>query len=157
MVRVLIVACAVLIILLTGATAAALYLIWSHSQPAGAVSEPMTTLSPKAVKREFDRGNVLFLDARGRASYQAGHIPGALHLPAEASEERRREVLAAYPPGTRVITYCSGIGCRSSGLLAQRLREEKELNLGQIHVLDGGFPAWKRAGYPVATGRQTEP
>ena len=121
------------------------------------VREARATLSLKAAKEEFDRGNVLFIDARGLSSYQAGLSPAPLHLPAEASTARLREALASYPPGIRIITYCSGTGCRSSDILARKLRDDEELNLGDIRVLDGGFPAWKKAGYPIATGKEAGP
>lgn len=147
----------IVLIVLTWATGTMLYKIWSHSQPAPMEREARATLSLKAAKEEFDRGNVLFIDARGPSSYETGHIPGALYLPAEASANRRREALAPYPPGTQVITYCDGTGCRSSDILARKLSDDEELNLGDIHVFAGGFPAWEKAGYPIATGKGTEP
>ena len=155
MMRLMIATGILLAVLLTGATGTMLYKIWSHSQPAPAVSEARATLSLKAARQEFDRGDALFLDARGPSSYEAGHIPGALHLPAEASTERLREALAPYPPGILIITYCSGTGCRSSDILARHLTDD--LELPNVQVLDGGFPAWKKAGYPIATGQETEP
>lgn len=155
--RLLIAGGVLLAVLMTGATAGVLYKIWSHSQSqgVGARSAARSTVSLNAAKQEFDQGDILFLDARGLSSYEAGHIPGALHVPAEAPTDRLREALAPYPPGTRVITYCSGNGCRSSDTLARRLRGDLEFR--NVDILDGGFPAWKRAEFPIATSAAVAP
>ncbi len=108
-----------------------------------------------AAKQAFDQGNAVFVDARSAPAYEAGHIPGALHLPAHASTARLRQALASYPADTRLITYCAGSGCRSSYTLAKRLVEESVR--AEVHVLTGGWPAWQAAGFPVAVGGEAGP
>ena len=104
------------------------------------------------VKQAFDRGDAVFVDARSAFDYEAGHIPGALHLSSHASAARLREVLASYPADSRVIAYCSGSGCQSSSALAKRLVEESVRD--EVYVLTGGWPAWQAAGFPVAEGEE---
>ena len=104
------------------------------------------------VKQAFDRGDAVFVDARSAFDYEAGHIPGALHLSSHASAARLREVLASYPADSRVIAYCSGSGCQSSSTLAKRLVEESVRD--EVYVLTGGWPAWQAAGFPVAVGEE---
>lgn len=105
------------------------------------------------VKQAFDRSDAVFVDARSAFDYEAGHIPGALHLSSHASAARLREVLASYPADSRVIAYCSGSGCQSSSALAKRLVEESVRD--EVYVLTGGWPAWQAAGFPVAEGEET--
>lgn len=106
-------------------------------------------------KQAFDRGDAVFVDARSAYSYEAGHIPGALHLPSHASADSLRQVLASYPADARVITYCSGGGCWSSYTLAKRL--VKESIRDDAYVLTGGWPAWQQAGFPVAMDAEINP
>ena len=46
----------------------------------------------------------LVFDARSKASYEAGHIPGAISLPLDELDERVSEI----PRDRLVIFYCSG-------------------------------------------------
>lgn len=101
-------------------------------------------------KRAFDRGAAVFVDARSAFAYKAGHIPGALRLSAQSSTSGLRRALASYPADTRIIAYCAGSSCQSSHALARRLVQE--LGYQKVEVLEGGWPAWRKAGFPVATG-----
>lgn len=112
-------------------------------------------LAMAEAKQAFDRGDAVFVDTRSAYSYEAGHIPGALHLPSYASADSLRQILASYPADTRVVTYCSGGGCRSSYTLAKRL--VKESIRDAVYVLTGGWPAWQQAGFQVAMDAKTNP
>jgi glyoxylase-like metal-dependent hydrolase (beta-lactamase superfamily II)/rhodanese-related sulfurtransferase len=87
-------------------------------------------------------GRLVLLDVREESAYRAGHLPGALHLPRGQLELRADRNLP--DPTTRILTYCD-LG-KISTLAAATLR-----TMGYTHVvaLDGGFEAWKGAGYPV--------
>ncbi len=82
------------------------------------------------------------LDVREREAFEAGHIPGARHLPRGQLELRVNESLP--DPTLRILTYCE-FG-KISTLAAATLRE-----LGFMHAaaLDGGMKAWKEGGYPL--------
>ena len=45
-----------------------------------------------------------------------------------------------------LITYCSGLECDDSFMLALFLREQGFTN---VVLFAGGFEAWEKAGYPV--------
>ena len=115
-------------------------------------SSAIHRLNLTEVKQAFDRGDAVFVDARSAFAYEAGHIPGALHLPSHVSAARLREMLASYPSDSRVIAYCSGSGCQSSSTLAKRLVEESVRD--EVYVLTGGWPTWQAAGFPVAVGEE---
>lgn len=54
-------------------------------------------------KKDFDAGNVVFVDTRAETSYRTEHIKGAINVPAEAIQTRYTEV----PKDKKVIAYCS--------------------------------------------------
>ena len=112
-------------------------------------------LAVAEAKQAFDRGDAVFVDARSAYSYEAGHIPDALHVPSHASTDSLRRMLAPRPANIQIITYCSGGGCRSSYTLAKRL--VKESIRDEVYVLAGGWPAWQQAGFPVAMDAEISP
>lgn len=54
-------------------------------------------------KKEFDAGNAVFLDTRGKSAYDTEHIKGAINFTALDVETRYKEL----PPGKKIIAYCS--------------------------------------------------
>ena len=99
------------------------------------------------VKRLFDAGDALILDAREPDEFEAGHIAGAVNLPfSEVTPDRIEGVDSG---GRPIVTYCDG-ECEVSMDLAWEL----VLQAGhrKVLVFMGGFPEWEVAGYPVGTG-----
>jgi len=84
------------------------------------------------------------LDVRERDAYDAGHVPGARHLPRGQLELRIDQVLP--DPSTRVVTCCE-FG-KISTLAAATLRT---MGFPRAVALDGGMKAWREAGYPLET------
>ena len=62
---------------------------------------PRITLAD--AKKDFDAGNVVFVDTRAEATYKQEHIKGAINMPMEAVETRYKEI----PTGKKIIAYCS--------------------------------------------------
>lgn len=54
-------------------------------------------------KKEFDAGNIVFVDVRAAATYKQEHIKGAVNVPMEAFEMRYKEI----PTGKKIVAYCS--------------------------------------------------
>jgi glyoxylase-like metal-dependent hydrolase (beta-lactamase superfamily II)/rhodanese-related sulfurtransferase len=88
-----------------------------------------------------ERGLVI-LDVRERDAYDAGHIPGARHLPRGQLEIRVDQMLP--DPTTSILTCCE-FG-KISTLAAATLRE---MGFTRAVALDGGLKAWREAGYPL--------
>ena len=90
------------------------------------------------------RGEVIVLDVRPGSEYEAGHIRGARSVP--VTELRRH--LRVLPKDAEVVAYCRGPYCVYADE-AVRLLHKRGF---QARRLEDGFPEWKRAGLPVATG-----
>lgn len=67
-----------------------------------------------------ERDDVLFLDVRPREEYEAGHLPGAWHVPIEELEQRLEEL----PRGRLIVTYCRGPFCTYADEAVRRLLAE---------------------------------
>jgi thiosulfate/3-mercaptopyruvate sulfurtransferase len=98
----------------------------------------------------------------GRAAYAAGHIPGAMHIDLDGSltgEGSGRHPLPRPADLARTLGR-AGIGSEHEvvayddvgGWVAARLWWMLDaLGHERVAVLDGGYPAWIRAGFPVST------
>lgn len=92
------------------------------------------------VKRRLAEGeHFLLIDVREDHEWQAGHIPGAVHL-GKGIIERDIEVLA--PEHDRaIVLYCGG-GYRSA-LAADNLQK---MGYRNVLSMDGGFRGWTESG-----------
>ena len=89
-------------------------------------------------------GQVLWIDARPRAKFDAGHIPSALLLNETEWEQLLGPVLEAWSPEVTVVVYCDSGQCQLSHHVARRL--EREAGFEGVRILKGGWEAWKQAG-----------
>jgi rhodanese-related sulfurtransferase len=89
------------------------------------------------------RGNdFVILDVREKDAFEAGHVPGARHLPRGQLELRVND---EFPdPTLRIVTYCE-FG-KISTLAAATLRE---LGFTRASALDGGMKAWREGAMAV--------
>jgi glyoxylase-like metal-dependent hydrolase (beta-lactamase superfamily II) len=101
-------------------------------------------MAMEEVRRRLETAvqDLLVLDVRERDAYQAGHIPGAVHVPRGQLELRIDDVLP--DPTRRVVVYCE-FG-KISTLAAATLQS---MGFGRAVALDGGIRAWREAGYPI--------
>lgn len=89
-------------------------------------------------KLRADKANVV-LDVRTRKEYEAGHVPGAVHLDVNAADfeekaaklERNRTYLVHCAAGGRSVKACGKLG---------------QLHFPKLYNLEGGFNAWQKAG-----------
>ncbi len=100
-------------------------------------------LGPHNLKRllDEDASQVVVLDVRSREGFDAGHIPGAVHMPFEELPRRLKEL----PHGKSIVTCCWDVTCllatQAAYALASKGYRSKELL--------GGIEAWRKAGFPV--------
>jgi hydroxyacylglutathione hydrolase len=109
-------------------------------------------LLPPAAQQEVEGGDAVLIDVRDPERYQAGHLPGAVNVP--AGESARDAHDAAYVeaiesagagPDDRVILVC-GEGNRSARA-ADALRNEHGFT--NVVSIIGGSKLWSELGYPI--------
>lgn len=86
----------------------------------------------------------VLLDVRGADAYDAGHVPGAIHLPRGKMIASK---LAAYPLETLFVTYCAGPHCNGATKAAISLAQ-----LGRpVKIMIGGVTGWLDEGFTLST------
>ncbi|MCB1774500.1 MAG: rhodanese-like domain-containing protein [Gammaproteobacteria bacterium] len=129
-------------------TAAALALTLSAGAHAGTVS-PMqvdgaTTVDTAKARSLFD-SEVAFVDVRKDSDWDAGRIPGAIHLDIKSvfnDDNLSQEV----GKDEAVVFYCNGESCPRS---ANACKMAVGWGFSKVYYYRDGFPAWKAAGNPV--------
>ncbi|MFE0645374.1 rhodanese-like domain-containing protein [Streptomyces sp. NPDC058877] len=106
------------------------------------VSDVASALDTAAAEG-VDPGFVV-LDSRSTASWDQGHVPGAVHLPTALIAERAEQLLDRSVP---VVTYCWGPGCNGATRAALALAEQGFL----VKEMLGGFEYWVREGFAYET------
>ncbi|MDQ2981389.1 MAG: molybdopterin-synthase adenylyltransferase MoeB [Actinomycetota bacterium] len=101
------------------------------------IKASITEISPSSAAEKSD--SAVLVDVRERDEWDAGHLPGAVHVPRSFIESRIASVVP--DPGAPVILYCAS-GNRSA-FAAKTL---EELGYTNVSSLAGGFSAWQDAG-----------
>jgi rhodanese-related sulfurtransferase len=85
---------------------------------------------------------LVVIDARRAEGFAAGHIPGALNVPAK---DITAEATAHWDRDALYVTYCGGLTCNASTKAAEKLA-----GLGfRVKELTGGIKAWTDKGHSV--------
>jgi len=102
------------------------------------------TVTAAEAKALFDKG-VLFIDVRADTEWEAGRIPGAVHIELKkvfSKETLSKETKANEP----VVIYCNGPKCLRSSEASQKA---VKWGFTKVNYFRDGFPAWESAGYPI--------
>jgi rhodanese-related sulfurtransferase len=109
-------------------------------------------VSAEELKQMIDKGarDFVVVDVRDSASYEAGHIKGAINIYYDPTSDPmdRQMMLLALPMDKLVITYCDCTDDASSANIAQELFKlgfERE----KTKVLGGGSLRWVELKYPM--------
>src|SRR5882672_7011846 len=115
----------------------------------------ITTIGLPEARERLGRDDVVFVDLRDiRELEREGMIPGAFHCPRgmlefwiDPDSPYHKDIFSS---GKEFVFYCNG-AWRSA--LATDVAQQ--MGLPRVLEMDGGFTAWKNAGFPVAS-RETK-
>src|SRR5271165_2385142 len=100
-------------------------------------------VDPETLKQRIDSQEpVVLVEALPETYYQQKHLPGAINLPHDVSDEVISKVLPAKQ--AEVIVYCASGPCPNSAILARRLVHLGYQNVSDFHT---GKAGWEGAGY----------
>jgi rhodanese-related sulfurtransferase len=102
-------------------------------------------IAPATLADQIAAGTApVVLDVRSTGEYEAGHVPGAIHIPFQQVGSRLDELPAA--PDAPIVVYCAH-GPRA----AWAGRALRQAGHTQVLYLEGHMTAWRKAGLPVET------
>ena len=103
--------------------------------------EELQPITHEELLERVRRGEVVVLDVRPADEFLAGHIAGAVSIPAGELSTRLDEL----PTGAEIVAYCRGPYC----VLALEALEVLQGAGRRSRRLVDGFPEWRLAGLPV--------
>jgi len=104
------------------------------------VKASIREVTPQEAERLRAAGATL-VDVREQYEWDAGYIPGAVHVPRSYLEQNIETLVP--DPATNVVIYCAG-GTRS----AYATKTLQALGYGDVVSMSGGFDQWKGLGLP---------
>jgi rhodanese-related sulfurtransferase len=84
------------------------------------------------------------IDVRESEEFQAGHLPGAIHMSRGMLEFKLAANLQLQSRDLRITLYC-----KTSGRAALCALSLKEMGYVNVRSIAGGFDAWQAAGFHV--------
>ncbi len=107
-----------------------------------------STIDVETAKELWERSTI-FVDVRDTIAFDAGHIPGAIHLDlhVDFTDERLSEVVGR---NEEVVMSCWGKNCPYA---AHACAMALTWGFNKVYYFAGGLPAWSVAGYPVKVGQ----
>ncbi|SDC77630.1 rhodanese-like domain-containing protein [Actinokineospora iranica] len=104
-------------------------------------------MNPPAVSCADVPEDAVLLDVREQDEWDAGHAPGAVHIPMSELAGR----LADVPDGGEIYVICR-VGGRSA-----RVTQYLNGNGWEAKNVDGGMQSWAALGRPLVTDSGAEP
>ena len=96
------------------------------------------------ISKKQSKKKVAIPDVNGAASYQKGHVPGAIEFSANQSS---LSSLLPKDKSTLVVAYCGGPSCRA---YLRGAEAAKKLGYKNIKHLSAGISGWKKAGKEIS-------
>jgi rhodanese-related sulfurtransferase len=102
-------------------------------------------LTTDELKARIDSGEpTVLIFVHDKANFDAGHIPGSIHIPMEELRSRAEEVIPHLD--TFVVVYCENDRCDTPVISAQIL---SQMGYENVHYYSGGIEDWSKAGFAV--------
>lgn len=119
-------------------------------------AQGLQVISGPEVRQLYDdprhaQEQIVFVDARDKDHFEAGHIPGAYLFDHYRAQEYLPSVLPACVGAQQVVIYCMGGECEDSEFAAIMLRDAG-IPSERLLVYVGGFTEWSTLNAPIETG-----
>ena len=92
--------------------------------------------------QQLESPGFVILDVRSKELFDAGHVPGAVHLPHWQINEQR---MADWDASTLFVVYCAGPHCNGAKRGAIRLARLDR----PVKEMVGGIEGWKDEGFDL--------
>lgn len=116
------------------------------AQAGSAKSGKVADISLESLKQVVSEGSATIIDVNGSASYQKGHIPGAVSF-----QEVKADLAEVLPENkdALIVAYCANTHCG-----AYQRATQAAVALGYTNVVhfSGGIEGWKEAGEATEPG-----
>jgi len=99
----------------------------------------LTNFIPKVSKKEIHKllnTNAVFIDARLKRDFEAGHLKGAINVPVNAGDDEYNKALADIAKDARIVVYCQTFGCRFAENVAIKLISD---GFSNVSLFKGGW------------------
>ena len=101
------------------------------------LGEDVDSIGREELVRRLEHGDVVLVDVRPEAEYDAGHIEGAKSVPLDELERR----LAELRPDAEIVAYCRGPYCAYAHEAVRQLHAAGR----SARRLEEGWPEWRLA------------
>ena len=101
-------------------------------------------ISRDELAERLEDGDLIVIDVRPEAEYEAGHVAGARSIPIDELASTVRDL----PPDVEIVAYCRGPYCVFADNAVRLLRHRRRT----ARRLQDGFPEWRSEHLPVTTG-----
>jgi rhodanese-related sulfurtransferase len=92
----------------------------------------------RTAKQSKEKG-VVFIDARLKRDFDAGHVEGAINIPVDANDAVRRQAVIKMSPDDPLVVYCQSVNCSFAEVVAGKLRLD---GFSTVSILPGGWMEW---------------
>lgn len=109
--------------------------------------EDVKMIARDELKQWMDEGkDFVLLDVLKSESYEARHLPTALHADSSDSDFLDKVAALVASKETLIVVYCGSFTCQKSPKVAHTLAEAGYTN---VYDFEGGLADWQDAGYPL--------
>jgi len=120
------------------------FTVFAGKGPSAESVEGAKTITAQEAKVLWQNG-ATFIDTRKDSDWEAGRVPGALHINVKKTEFNKYNILNHIGINDAVVSYCNAEKCHRAASGAKKL---VGFGFTQVYYYRQGFPSWKNAGYP---------
>ncbi|MEW6238132.1 MAG: rhodanese-like domain-containing protein [Candidatus Omnitrophota bacterium] len=114
-------------------------------RPPKSMEEKWPAADAQTVLQHIQDGSAILIDARDANEFEAGHLPGAVNIPASEFRKSFQEFADNLPRDIPLIVYCQGGECDQSHEVIQQLAD---LGFEKLLLFPGGWQEWEKEKFP---------